>query len=139
LQVAVVLCRTSQATSESESHVEANELDEAIATLNGTIQAIEGPSGAPPGTTRFAFDEVAASKPPESFGSPDMPTAKATYRNQVRTLYDTLLTETTALLVGTFKEASRLDADKISEALKTIVGPCGESTRGSLRHGRWTH
>jgi hypothetical protein len=132
LQVAVVLCRTAQAASETDARVDAGELDEAIATLNETIKAIEGPSGAPPGTTRFAFDEVAASKLPESFRSPDLPSAKATYRNQVKTLYDTLLTETTALLVGAFKEVSRLDADTIGEALKTIVGPVGSLPGGGL-------
>ena len=132
LEVAMVLGRVAQATGEIEGQVSAADLDEAVATLNETIKAIEGPSGAAPGMNRFAFDEVIGSERPETVSSLDVPTAKATYEKQVKTFYDTLLTETTALLVTAFNEISGLDANKISQGLKTIVGPIESLPGGRL-------
>jgi hypothetical protein len=120
-EVAVVLGRAAQVTGEVEGQVRAADLDEAITTLNETLRVIEGPSGAAPGTTRFAFDEVMPAQ--GDISSPDVPTAKEAYAKQVKTFYDTLLAETTALLTVAFKEVSGLDADKIKEGLQAITGP----------------
>lgn len=122
LEVAALLAQAAQLTGEIEGEVSAADLDETVATLNETLQAIEGPSGATPGTSRFAFDEVIAGRAPDIGPSPDAPTAKAAYEKQVKTVYDTLLAETTGLLVETFSQVSQLDADGISGGLAAVRG-----------------
>lgn len=123
LEVAVVLGQAAQATAELEGQADAADLDRAIAILNETLKAIEGLSGAVPGATRLAFDEGAVSQAQEAISSPDLPTAKVMYEEQVKTFYDALLTETTTLLTAAFEQVSGLDADKIKKGLQTISGP----------------
>ena len=122
LEVASVLGLAAQATGELEGEATSAELDGAVATLNETLKAIEGGSESAPGITYFAFDEVTAAQP-ANLSSPDVATAKATYEQQVKTFYETLLTETTALLAAAFKAVSGLDAGQLSQGLKAVVGP----------------
>lgn len=123
LEMAAVLGRFAQATGEIEGQASPNELDQAVSTLNETLKAIEGPTGTAPGATRFAFDEVTAPQPSETVASADVPTAKATYEQQVKSFYDKLVTESTNLLTETLKEAAGLDLEKIGQALKSVMGP----------------
>jgi hypothetical protein len=122
LEVASVMGLAAQATGELEGEAASAELDGAVATLNETLKAIEGGSETAPGITYFAFDEVTAAQP-ANLSSSDVATAKATYEQQVKTFYETLLTETTALLAAAFKAFSGLDAEQLSQGLKAVVGP----------------
>ncbi len=132
LEVAAVLGRAAQAIGEIEGQGSVTDLDEAVVSLTQTIKAIEGPADTMPGTTRFAFDEVIASQTPKVISSPNVSTAKATYARQVKTFYDTLLIETTSLLMEAFKGVSNLDADKIHQGLQTIAGPSETLSGGRL-------
>ncbi len=128
LEVAVVLEQAARVTGEIEGQVSSMELDEAVTTLKETLKIMEDPSGTVTGMTLFAFDEITATETTKVDSGVDLPTAKAIYQKQVKTLYDTLVTETRGLLVAAFEEVSGLDADKISRGLRTVIG----STEGKI-------
>jgi hypothetical protein len=120
LEVATVLGQAAVATEEGTARAD---LDEAVATLNQTIQALERPVAVSPGVTRFGFDEVVAAEAAAPVASPDLPTARAAFAAQARAIYDALLAETTGLLVSTFEEVSGLDAARVREGLQAVAAP----------------
>ncbi len=119
MQVAVVLSRAAQATGEIDLPATPDDVDEATATLNGTLKALESPAAG----TRFGFDEVTASQPAALKPSPDMDTARSAYQKQVDSFYSGLLKESSAVLTGAYHKVSGLDTGKIKEAIETVTGP----------------
>jgi hypothetical protein len=133
LEVAVLLGQAAQATGELKG-AEGGDLaalDETVASLNETIQAIQGTSGTTSGMTRFAFDEVTQNQMAETL-SPDVPTAKATYQKRVGVFYDSLLKETTDLFTMAFEKASGLDAEEIEKGIEAISIPLAGELSGRL-------
>ncbi len=118
LRVADLLVKAAQASGELEGQADAAAINESATHLNDTILALQGSPGLAAGPTRFSFGEPGQAQPVPVPASPDLLTAKNTYIQQINDIYNRLITDSTALLMGTFKGVDQLDLTQVQQGVK---------------------
>jgi hypothetical protein len=132
LQVANVLLAAGQATGETDQPGDSRLLDEALLRLESTAQTVNQAIGSPleggavPG--RFGFAAAA----PQTIQSPDLPAAIQTFHQQANETLDALVSEAQGAVRGVIDALSKVDTDKVIEALGTF----GQQMRELPRVGR---
>ena len=120
LETAVLLSQAAQLVGEMEGDVGPDELDQSVATLNNTVNALQGAVDGVPGVSRLAFDEVTGSQTQETLASVDLTTAKDFYKGKTKEVYEQLMTDASSLLVSMFNELSGLDEKQLREGLDVV-------------------
>jgi len=118
----------SQIAAESPSPATLADLEEASGELHSLASAVALPLGkeiepASP-AARFGFEEVASVRPRAA--SADLPTAKASFEQQVLQMFDTLVGGTKKVIQVAFKEVADLDQAQIAEAIGRVGRTAGD-------------
>jgi hypothetical protein len=120
LDVASLLGHAASATGEIEEEISQVDLDEVVTTVGSTARALTWADDG-----RYGFDEPVIAPKPAKRGPQG-------YREQVKSVYDTLISESSGLLTSAFSHVDALDSEKIRKGLQAAGTPLQAAGAGRL-------